>query len=137
MILDEPTNGLDPMMQHRLFEILNEKRRQGMTIFLSSHDLHEIQEHCDRAAFIKNGEIIAVETISKEQAGKRISLRSSAQKADLEKLGGVVLNQEGELIEFLYEGELKALFAYLATEQVGDIAIHPLELEDKFLSMYE
>ncbi|WP_314061883.1 ABC transporter ATP-binding protein [uncultured Vagococcus sp.] len=139
MILDEPTNGLDPMMQHRLFEALEEKRKKGMTIFLSSHDLHEIQERCDRAAFIKNGEIIAVETIHKGAGdGKRVTVTSkTVQIADIEKLGGTLLSQTEDTFVFLFTGVLSELFGYLAQQDVMDIMIHQLELEDKFLSMYE
>lgn len=63
LLLDEPTNGLDPMMQKRLFGELKEQKERGMTILLSSHNLTEIQEYCDRVAFIKNGKISAI-TIS-------------------------------------------------------------------------
>lgn len=139
MILDEPTNGLDPMMQHRLFEVLEEKRKKGMTIFLSSHDLHEIQEHCDRAAFIKNGEIIAVEGIHKGSAeGKRVTVTSSSVEVGaIEKLGGTLISQQDGTFVFLYTGALNQLFDYLGQQDVSDIMIHQLELEDKFLSMYE
>lgn len=54
-ILDEPTNGLDPLMQHYLFKEMTERNKEGMTIFLSSHNLREVQEYCTRAAFIRNG----------------------------------------------------------------------------------
>lgn len=139
MILDEPTNGLDPMMQHRLFDVLEEKRKQGMTIFLSSHDLHEIQAHCDRAAFIKNGEIIAVEMINKGSSdGKRVTITSQTVQVEaITALGGTLISHEETTFVFLFTGNLSRLFAYLAQQDVSDITIHQLELEDKFLSMYE
>ncbi|MEQ8196815.1 MAG: AAA family ATPase [Clostridiaceae bacterium] len=52
LILDEPANGLDPLMQKRLFEILNEENKRGMTIFFSSHNLSEVQKFCHRVAVI-------------------------------------------------------------------------------------
>lgn len=54
-ILDEPTNGLYLLMQHYLFKEMTERNKEGMTIFLSSHNLREVQEYCTRAAFIRNG----------------------------------------------------------------------------------
>ena len=64
LILDEPTGGLDPLMQNRFFELLERQNKKGVTIFFSSHVLSEIQRMCDRAAIIRDGKIIAVEDIS-------------------------------------------------------------------------
>lgn len=75
LILDEPTNGLNSLMQHRPFEVLEEKNKQGMIIFLSSHDLNEIQQHAHRAAFIRKGEIMTIGDVTKEMhLGKVITL---------------------------------------------------------------
>jgi ABC-2 type transport system ATP-binding protein len=64
LILDEPTGGLDPLMQNRFFELLERQNKKGVTIFFSSHVLSEIQRMCDRAAIIRDGKIMAVEDIS-------------------------------------------------------------------------
>ncbi len=58
LILDEPTNGLDPLMQEKFFKLLLEKREKGATVFLSSHNLSEIEKYCDRVLIIKDGKII-------------------------------------------------------------------------------
>lgn len=58
LILDEPTSGLDPLMQKKFFDLLLDLKKQGMTIFLSSHNLSEIQKYCDRALIIKDGELV-------------------------------------------------------------------------------
>ncbi len=63
LILDEPTGGLDPLMQNTFFELLAEERKKGTTIFFSSHILSEVQKMCDRVAIIKEGELVKVETI--------------------------------------------------------------------------
>lgn len=139
LILDEPTNGLDPMIQHRLFEVLEEKSREGMTIFLSSHDLHEIQEHCDRAAFIKNGEIISIETINKgKEIDKKIIVTATElTEEELSQFGGIQIKQKKDVWEFLYQGEMDQLINFLSQYNIIDLEIKPLDLEDKFLSMYE
>ncbi len=139
LILDEPTNGLDPMMQHRLFDILEKKRQEGMTVFLSSHDLHEIKSHCDRAAFIKNGEIIAVESINREnELEKKINLTSGRlDESRLIKLGATQIKHEESKWQFLYQKDMNELIQFLSHYHVTDLEIKPLDLEDKFLSMYE
>ena len=80
LILDEPTSGLYPLMQRAFFELLEARHREGATIFLSSHVLSEIQRHCQRAAIIREGRIIAegtVEELSRSSA-RRIVLRGEA-----------------------------------------------------------
>jgi ABC-2 type transport system ATP-binding protein len=139
LILDEPTNGLDPMIQHRLFDLLEKKSKEGMTIFLSSHDLHEIQAHCDRAAFIKNGEIIAVEMIDKgKDLEKKVTLTSNEVTIEeLTKIGATQVNQKEFYFEFIYQQDVNLLLIYLSQKKIADVEIKPLDLEDKFLSMYE
>ena len=139
LILDEPTNGLDPMIQHRLFEVLEEKSQAGMTIFLSSHDLHEIQTHCDRAAFIKNGEIISIEEINKgKDIEKKVTLTShTLEENHLIEIGAIQIKQEEDKWQFIFNQELDQLIQLLAKHHVEDLEIKPLDLEDKFLSMYE
>lgn len=63
LILDEPTGGLDPLMQHTFFELLLEERKKGVIIFFSSHILSGVQKLCDRVAIIKEGKLIQVETV--------------------------------------------------------------------------
>ena len=87
LVLDEPTGGLDPLMQKEFFDILRERNREGTTIFLSSHVLSEIQRNCTRAAIIRDGRIIAqgsVDDLSKTSA-KRITVHGSIH---LENLSG-------------------------------------------------
>lgn len=139
LILDEPTNGLDPMIQHRLFEVLEAKRKEGMTIFLSSHDLHEIQAHCDRAAFIKNGQIISVESLQKGQdLEKKVMIKANnLNKEQLVTLGGSNIQQIDNQWSFIFQGDMNQLMSQLTQLEIQDLVIQPLDLEDKFLSMYE
>lgn len=72
-ILDEPTSGLDPLMQQEFFKILQERNREGATIFLSSHVLQEIQKYCHSAGIIREGTLIrcgSVEELSHSNAGR-------------------------------------------------------------------
>jgi ABC-2 type transport system ATP-binding protein len=64
LILDEPTNGLDPLVQQAFYQLLGEVRAAGRTVFLSSHVLPEVERVCDRVGFIRDGRLVAVESIA-------------------------------------------------------------------------
>ncbi|MGG5342208.1 ABC transporter ATP-binding protein [Enterococcus sp. AZ192] len=139
LILDEPTNGLDPLMQHRLFEELEKYNKNGMTIFLSSHDLNEIQQHAHRAAFIRQGEIITVQDISKEKSlGKVITLIGDHIPLSLfEKIGAAILKHQGNETRLFYEGNLQEVLPLLSDPSIQDFTITNPELEDQFMALYE
>lgn len=137
LILDEPTSGLDPLMQHEFFSILREKNEQGTTVFLSSHILSEIQKNCTRAAIIKEGRMIAcdsVEALSQTNA-KRIAVQGNVV---LDGLSGVrnVQGAEGNLT-FLYGGEMKQLLQRLSEGEVTDLSVSEPDLEEIFMHYYE
>ena len=137
LILDEPTGGLDPLMQREFFEILKERSRRGVTIFLSSHVLSEIQRNCSRAAVIREGRIIAcgsVEELARTNA-KRVSVTGLV---DLKGLAGVRDLQTGERsASFLYNGNLNDLLLKLYVGQVQDLSISDPDLEEIFRHYYE
>ncbi|MGL5041785.1 MAG: ABC transporter ATP-binding protein [Culicoidibacterales bacterium] len=139
LILDEPTNGLDPLMQHRLFDLLNEKNKAGMTIFLSSHDLSEIQNNCNRAAFIKAGKIIFEEDILLNDATGKI-IEVTGPNIPLEKLvaiGAILLSGNHLHARLLYLGDIKLFLPKLVDAGITDLTITRQQLEDKFISLYE
>ena len=137
LILDEPTSGLDPLMQREFFEILKERNHRGTTVFLSSHVLSEIQRNCTRAAIIREGRLIAcdsVEQLSQSNA-KRISIHG---KVDLSGLDGIRDKKEGEdSVSFLYTGDINKLLRILSAGQLSDISISEPDLEEIFLHYYE
>ena len=139
IILDEPTNGLDPLMQHRLFDELNRRNEAGMTVFLSSHDLNEVQNYCTKAAFIKEGKIITVEDIEKDKAdGKVIQLLgNNLPLLALEKSGAIVLKHELNKVRLLYNGNIQTILPLLQNPEIQDITITNQQLEDKFMTLYE
>lgn len=139
LILDEPTNGLDPLMQHRLFEELRKYNKNGMTIFLSSHDLNEIQQHAQRAAFIREGKIITIEDISKEKSlGKVITLIGDHIPLSLfEKIGAAILKHQGNETRLFYEGDIHEILPLLTDKSIQDFTITNPELEDQFMALYE
>lgn len=136
-ILDEPTSGLDPLMQKEFFDILRERNREGATIFLSSHVLAEIQKNCRSAAIIKEGRLIAqdsVENLSGTGA-KRVTLHGvNALPEEL----SVKSAQAGEdYITFLYGGDIKALLGLVQSLPIYDISITEPSLDEIFMHYYE
>ena len=137
LVLDEPTGGLDPLMQKEFFDILRERNREGTTVFLSSHVLSEIQRNCTRAAIIRDGSIIAcdsVDILSKTSA-RRVNVHGTV---NIDRLTGVRDVKKSEnSISFLYSGEMGSLLDTLSAGQVSDLTITEPDLEEVFLHYYE
>lgn len=136
LILDEPTSGLDPLMQRAFFDILRERNQEGATIFLSSHVLSEIQRNCTRAAIIREGRVIAcdsVEALARTSA-KRVSVHG---KVDLSGLDGLRDLKQGEdSTSFLYSGSMDRLLKVLSAGNIYDLSIAEPDLEEIFLHYY-
>lgn len=137
LLLDEPTGGLDPLMQKEFFDILRERNQAGTTILLSSHVLSEIQRNCTRAAMIREGRLIAcdrVDVLAKTSA-KRVTVHGTA---DLAQLDGVRDKKETKgAVSFLYSGDMTRLLHALSSGQVDDLTITEPDLEEIFLHYYE
>lgn len=137
LVLDEPTGGLDPLMQKDFFDILRERNKEGATILLSSHVLSEIQRNCSRAAIIRDGRIIAcdnVDVLSKTSA-KRVTVHGAV---DLKQLSGIRDRRDsGDSVSFLYSGDMNSLLRALSSGQVNDLTVSEPDLEEVFLHYYE
>ena len=137
LILDEPTGGLDPLMQREFFDIIAERNQSGVTVFLSSHILSEVQRNCSRAAVIREGRIIAcdsVEALAKSNA-RRISLAGSA---DLTGLDGIRdMTRSDNAVSFLYSGDMNRLLHRLSEGDIHDLSVSEPDLEEIFLHYYE
>lgn len=137
LILDEPTSGLDPLMQREFFTILEERNKQGSTVFFSSHILSEIQRNCTRAAIIREGRIIAcdsVEALSKTNT-KRVTVHGNMKFHESDTIRN--LEESKDTISFLYSGEIKQLLRTLSESEITDISISEPDLEEIFLHYYE
>lgn len=135
-ILDEPTSGLDPLMQREFFAILKERHEEGATIFLSSHILSEIQKNCTRAAIIRDGKVIAcdsVEALSKNNA-KRVQIQGEAELSSLSDIRDLKQTDGG--VSFLYGGDVNRLLAALSQQTIMDLTIAEPDLEEIFLHYY-
>ena len=137
LILDEPTGGLDPLMQREFFDIIRERNRNGATIFMSSHILSEIQRNCTRAAIIREGKIIAcdsVDALAKTNA-RRVTVQGSV---DLDGLDGIRDRMDiGGSVSFLYNGDMNILLERLSTGHITDLTVSEPDLEEIFMHYYE
>lgn len=137
LILDEPTGGLDPLMQHAFFEIVREKHQAGATVLFSSHILSEVERNCTRAAVIREGSIIACDTVDNlaKTNARRVSFHGAA---DLEGLPGIRdLQRVDDSFSFLYSGSTNLLLRRLADGDVHGLSISEPDLEEVFLHYYD
>jgi ABC-2 type transport system ATP-binding protein len=140
LILDEPTNGLDPLIQKKLFNILENQRTKGTTIFLSSHNLIEVENLCDRVAVIKDGRIVDVIEVDKiaRKAGVKITLKAEGiDNKVIQKLKGEIIeNKKGE-ITFSFMGSIDELIKEISKFKVERLLIGEHTLEDTFMDYYK
>lgn len=140
LILDELTNGLDPLMQKKLFNILIEEKEKGNTVFLSSHNLVEVQNLCDRVCVIKEGKIVDIIEIekSKTELKLKVTLSSSDITDDIVlNLSDKILDKNGKLYTFIYSKNIDSLVKELANYKIDELLIEKENLEDAFLNYYE
>lgn len=137
LILDEPTGGLDPLMQREFFQILQERNEAGTTIFLSSHILAEVQRNCSRAGIIREGKLIAcgsVEALSRTNA-KRVHVQGDVSIEELQKVRDLRQTENG--MTFLYGGDINQLLQVFAKQNIQDISISDPDLEEIFMHYYK
>lgn len=136
-ILDEPTSGLDPLMQYEFYSLLKERNEQGATVFLSSHVLSEVGKYCKNAAVIKDGHIIASDSVDGlgHTGAKQVVLKGAALLPDIDGIRNV--SKENGGISFLFSGDRKKLLEGLSTVDFEDISITDPDLEQVFMHYYE
>ena len=141
IILDEPTGGLDPLMQQTFFELLREENAKGATILFSSHILSEVQKMCNRVAIIKDGRLVKVEKMSDLRGSSYIKCRFETEKPvskDIFKQPGVSnLAQNGAHVSFLYKGNVNNILGLLTKLKPKTVWIEEPELEEIFMHYYQ
>ncbi|MGB4593605.1 MAG: ABC transporter ATP-binding protein [Coriobacteriia bacterium] len=141
IILDEPTGGLDPLIQQEFFHLLKEENAEGATVLFSSHILSEVQKLCDRVAIIKEGSIIRVDQIRTllENATKRLTLELAAETdASVFGIDGVSdLAFANHTVSLLYRGHVNDLTGLLAQLDLLDLQVVEPDLEEIFMHYYQ
>lgn len=135
-IFDEPTSGLDPLMQKEFFELLSEVNKKGATIFFSSHVLSEIQNYCNKAAIIREGKLLAVDSVSNlsNTSARKVTLRGCSKLPTLAGISNIY--QDVNRTSFLYQGTSNELIKALAGVEAEDVLIEEPSLEEIVLHFY-
>lgn len=141
LILDEPTTGLDPLMQQEFYRLIAEAKAAGRTVFLSSHILPEVERVCDRVAIIREGRVIAVETVEtlKARALRRLEIHFAApapKEAFADVTGVRDLAVEGNTLRCAVAGSLDALIKAAARFEIVNLISQEPTLEEVFLAYY-
>jgi ABC-2 type transport system ATP-binding protein len=139
LLLDEPTLGLDPLMQRAFIELIKELASRGTTIFFSSHILSEVENLCQRVAILRAGELVALESIAKlrEKMVRRMTIRFAGAAPQLENLPGIVRAEtRGHELTLFVRGDLNPLVRQLANHQIDHLVFPEPELEDIFAHYY-
>jgi len=142
LLLDEPTSGLDPLIQAEFNKIILEHKTAGRTTFISSHVLSEIQELCDRVAFIRQGKIIANKTLDEIAEGSpkeiRVICTDKSLVTRIKRLTGIKhMKVSGKHITFSYAGPVNDLTHLFGMYNLEDLTIQEAELESAFMQYYE
>ena len=143
LILDEPTGGLDPLMQQEFGELLTEVRAEGRTVFLSSHYLPEVERVADRVGIVRQGRLIDTDTLSgfksKVQSNLSIKFGSPVDAAPFTAIEGVTvidLLDGGTLLRLSIAGSQKAVIKEAASRDVITVTSEEADLDEVFLSYY-
>lgn len=141
LIMDEPTTGLDPLMQEVFYELLAEHTKNGGTTFMSSHNLSEVQRVCDRVAFIRNGELVEVNKVSRLRTSSVQEFEVHFAKdvpEDIFKGSKSIkdVHVDGNIATCVVTGHLNEFTAVLAKQDVVSITNRELELEEVFMKLY-
>jgi ABC-2 type transport system ATP-binding protein len=143
LLLDEPTLGLDPLMQHEVYRLLKEAQADGATVFFSSHIMSEVETVAERVAIIREGVIVEVaETaslINRALHRARIRFKQPVDIGSLSNVPGVVVLSQDDSTSVLLqvEGEMDDLIKAVAAFPVSDFETERPSLEDIFLAYYE
>ena len=138
-ILDEPTEGLDPLMQRAFYELLDDRKRAGRTIFLSSHVLSEVERVCDRVAIVRAGELVALTDVGDLLARRRrrVEMRLEGAAPRLDGIVGVSdIHLRDDVLTCQLEGDPGPLIAALQGTNIRDLLIEPARLEEAFMEYY-
>lgn len=123
ILLDEPTSGLDPLIQDKLFKLLLKEKEKGICIFLSSHNLSEVEKYCDRVCVIKDGRVVQIDSMKNLNKQRKIKVN--------------YLTSDNQAVSYIYDGNINDLSKHLATLDLQELEIRHSTLEEEFMKFYE
>lgn len=140
LFLDEPTAGLDPLMQRKFFNLIREENARGVTVFFSSHILGEVQRLCNRVGIIREGRIVEISNIRTLQQNNYKKVRLAADglnPAAFEMPGVTNIQSDDSTVNFFFKGDINTVLQKISGLQVTDVTIEEPTLEEIFMHYYE
>ncbi len=142
LILDEPSSGLDPLVQHELYALLRERAREGATVFFSSHVMSEVEQVCERVGILRKGVLVAVEHVSEMKARglRHMTVRFAGDApapGEIDVATAREIRREASVLEFEIRGEVDALLKALSHHHVVDLESEQPSLEELLMRYYE
>jgi len=140
LFLDEPTAGLDPLMQRKFFDLIRAENARGVTVFFSSHILGEVQRLCTRVGIIREGKIAEISDIRTLQQNNYKKVRVTAEgltPASFDMPGVTNIQTENGTVYFFFKGDINAVLSKISSTQVTDVTIEEPTLEEIFMHYYE
>lgn len=142
LILDEPTLGLDPLLQNYIYEILKTHAAKGNTVFMSSHNLAEVEKICNRVIVLRNGKIVNVEKVSDLRAKKIYTIyaffEGDTPKKELTTDGAELIEEFSDGLALKVKGDIKPLLTKLSNyKNLKDLEIAHANLEEVFMEFYK
>ncbi|SHK00472.1 ABC-2 type transport system ATP-binding protein [Hathewaya proteolytica DSM 3090] len=140
ILLDEPTSGLDPLMQNRFVDLILEEKSRGKTIFMSSHIFEEIEKTCDKAAIIKNGNIVSVEDmnslIKKKKKFYNVTFKDVRELEKFLSEDVEIMEQKQNVVTAVVKGDINPFLKILSKYNIKDLDVKTQTLEEIFLHYY-
>ena len=140
LFLDEPTAGLDPLMQRKFFDLIRAENSRGVTVFFSSHILGEVQRLCTRVGIIREGRIVEVSDIRTLQKNnyKKVQVSAKGLTSTTFNLPGVTnIQMENNTLHFFFKGDINEVVKKVSGLKVVDLTIEEPTLEEIFMHYYE
>jgi ABC-2 type transport system ATP-binding protein len=140
LFLDEPTAGLDPLMQRKFFDLIRQENKRGVTVFFSSHILGEVQRLCTRVGIIREGRIVEISDIRTLQKNNYKKVRVSAEglkASDFKMSGATNVQSEDGSVSFFFKGDINTVLKKIGARKVEDVTIEEPTLEEIFIHYYE
>jgi ABC-2 type transport system ATP-binding protein len=140
LFLDEPTAGLDPLMQRKFFDLIRKENARGVTVFFSSHILGEVQRLCNRVGIIREGKIVEISDIRTLQQNNYKKVRVTAEglkPASFDMPGVTNVQSDNGTVSFFFKGDINAVLKKIGAQRVEDVTIEEPTLEEIFMHYYE
>ena len=141
LILDEPTKALDPLLQHEIFRLLREFNKKGTTIFMSSHNLSEVESFCTRTGIIKQGKLVSMEGMRDLKSKQMFNVEIFTDEELGDKLFRIPtvdsIEQLPDRIRLKVKGDINPVLQIISKHKIRDISIGKAALEDIFMEFYK